>query len=104
MFSIPVALLTTAIGTPACTGAALCISQPSNSTALLAEYISGINPARVYAAGEQIACSANVCAFVENVHSALRSQIASVAHYIPQHGCAKCGTVPLFYPDDMNFC
>jgi hypothetical protein len=111
-----VAIATLAITTSAkginCQGSALCSSATSNGGVAqqLKEYIDRIDTSRYYNNGEQIACdkvqaiegTVTICAFLQNSNGAPGSSIKGLAHYIPDHGCTVCGSVPLFYPDDNN--
>jgi hypothetical protein len=72
----------------------------------LTQYISGINQSHWYEDWKSIACitlnytrgGGSVCAYLQNTGGALGSKISELAHYIPDHGCAVCGSVPFAYP------
>jgi len=82
---------------------------------LLTRAIEPIDPGRWFANGEQIACvstaattsdysglSSAYCAFLQNTGGAWGSRILELAHYLRDHGCKGCGSVPYFYPDDND--
>lgn len=94
-----------------CKGSALCSATTDGGVAQqLKEYIDRIDTSRYYNNGQQIACdkvqaiegSVTICAFLQNSNGAPGSSIKELAHYIPDHGCKVCGSVPLFYPQDNN--
>jgi len=81
----------------------------------LTRAIEGIDPNRWFANGEQIACatvitvsgdtgptSSSSCAFLQNTGGAWGSRILELAHYLQDHGCKGCGSVPYFYPEDND--
>ena len=76
----------------------------------LTRSINDIDPSRWYRNGEQIACmgvdSDNgirfYCAFLQNTGGAPGSKILELAHYIQDHGCKICGSVPYFYPAEND--
>lgn len=75
---------------------------PANKAQALVGYINGINANRWYANGEQIACFANHCAFLQRTGGAWGSKIRQLAPYITGHGCSSCGSVPYYYPQGNN--
>jgi Kp4 len=106
-------LLLAAAGTQAlginCRGSALCNSSLNGAingyeADTLTQWINGIDPNRWYNDGEQIACfvPSHICAFLQKTDGAWGSNIKGLAHYIPDHGCKSCGSVPYFYPGDNN--
>jgi hypothetical protein len=80
----------------------------------LTRAIEGIDPGRWFANGEQIACatvtiwsatgptSSSSCAFLQNTGGAWGSRILELAHYLQDHGCQSCGSVPYYYPEDND--
>ncbi|KAJ6494596.1 Kp4-domain-containing protein [Mycena vulgaris] len=54
----------------------------------------------------QIRCvkgfAGGVCAFLQNSGGVSGQSIKALAHYIPDHGCNRCGSVPLFFSDANN--
>lgn len=48
--------------------------------------------------GQKIACVRWICAFLQNTGGAPGRNIKGLAHFIPDHGCTICGSVPYFYP------
>ncbi|WQF87897.1 Putative killer toxin Kp4/SMK, killer toxin, Kp4 [Colletotrichum destructivum] len=88
-----------------CRGSVRCggNGQPGNirgdEAASLAKWINGIDENRWYNNGQQIACtSTNICAFLQNTGGAPGRNIKGLAHFIPEHSCKVCGSVPYFYP------
>jgi hypothetical protein len=116
IFSTTVAITTLAISTSAtginCAGSGACaLAIAGNSARELSNYINNIDDNRYYQNGEHIACATfssdegtqgHVCAFLQNSNGAPGHSIRALAHYIPDHGCKECGSVPLFYPGDNN--
>jgi hypothetical protein len=95
-----------------CRGSHNCLGGASIAQSLTA-FISDIDQGRWYENGEHIACditvvvdsgSSNVCtcAFLQNTGGAWGSDILRLAHYISDHGCQACGSVPYFYPSDND--
>jgi hypothetical protein len=81
----------------------------------LTRAIEGIDRGRWFANGEQIACvtvtsttadsgttTSSYCAFLQNTGGAWGSRILELAHYLRDHGCKGCGSVPYFYPEDND--
>jgi len=84
-----------------CRGSSLC-SGPSDTASLLVEYIDSISSGTFYNNGQQIACVANICAFLQNTNGETAGTIQNVASYITSHGCKVCGSVPIGYPSNNN--
>jgi hypothetical protein len=81
----------------------------------LTRAIESIDRGRWFANGEQIACttftssttdgaptSTSTCAVLQNTGGAWGSRILELAHYLQDHGCKGCGSVPYFYPEDND--
>lgn len=100
---LPLLPLTSALGIN-CRGSAICVFEKEGDIAQrLTNYINNIDENRWYNNGEQIACAAkNVCAFLQNTDGAPGRNIKGLAHFIPEHGCKICGSVPYFFPGDNN--
>ncbi|KAJ5142874.1 uncharacterized protein N7515_001661 [Penicillium bovifimosum] len=90
-----------------CRGSAKCsgLYGPDNVANDLKSAIDGIDVNRWYYNGEQIACVGNqagngggYCAFLQNTGGTNGQWIKDIAHYIPEHGCKMCGSVPYYYP------
>ncbi|KAI0528524.1 killer toxin [Xylaria digitata] len=106
-------LLLTAMGCQClginCRGSGLCdgfINTSINGyeADTLTKWINGIDPNRWYNNGQQIACfeSSHICAFLQNTGGAWGSKIKQLAHYIPDHNCKVCGSVPYYFPEGNN--
>lgn len=86
-----------------CRGSAECQAEFFDDAAHLTNLINGIDPARWYNDGEQIVCVANMCAFLQNTQNgASGATVQSLAHFIPEHGCHACGSVPLYFASGDN--
>jgi len=97
-----------------CRGAPDCGS--AGASLELTRAIESIDPGRWFANGEQIACitvivtnidyggssPSSTCAFLQNTGGAWGSRILELAHYLQNHGCKRCGSVPYFYPEDND--
>lgn len=93
-----------------CRGSGLCpqagLDAP-NAAIRLKGFIDNIQNDRFYRNGEQIACvHANtydgICAFWQKTNGLYGGTAKQKAHYIPEHGCDICGSVPLDYPHTNN--
>jgi len=79
-----------------CRGSGECLTEPIDDAMQLTNLLNNIDPARWYNDGEQIVCLANVCAYLQNTNSgASGATVQNLAHFIPEHGCHTCGSVPL---------
>ncbi|CAG8238419.1 unnamed protein product [Penicillium salamii] len=95
-----------------CRGSANCNTFGDNQMAIqLTRAIEGIDTNRWYNNGEHIACigsgagitgNGGFCAFLQGTGGTNGGKIKELAHYIPEHGCRTCGSVPYFYPGDNN--
>lgn len=87
-----------------CRGSGLC--RKDGVAKLLQSLIeTRIDPNRRYANGQQIACATvgleNVtayCAFLQNTGGTEGVNIKRLIHFIPDHGCDSCGSVPTGFP------
>jgi hypothetical protein len=76
----------------------------------LTHSIGAIDRNRWYRNREQIACVSLegdesvrwFCAFLQNTGGAPGSKILELAHYIEDHGCRGCGSVPYYFPEGDN--
>jgi len=70
--------------------------------------INTIPDNRWFRDGEEIACysggfiATGICAFLQNTKGSWGYQIKAKAHYITDHGCRVCGSVPMLYPQQNN--
>ncbi|KAJ7137842.1 Kp4-domain-containing protein [Mycena epipterygia] len=85
-----------------CEGSSICKGKSAHVASLLVGYIDGIADDAWYNNGQQIACAEDVCAFLQNSGGNSGKNIKGLAHYIRDHGCTACGSVPIFYPGDNN--
>jgi len=111
--AVSVSILLAAIGTQAlginCRGSAFCDKALNGAVNgyeadTLTQFINGIDENRWYNNGEQIACfePSHICAFLQNTGGSWGKNIKGLAHYIKDHGCKTCGSVPYFYPGNNN--
>ncbi|KAJ6541760.1 killer toxin [Mycena capillaripes] len=78
-----------------CDGSLKCHEQPHDTAQLLVEYINAVDPGRYYENGQHIACRNNICAFLQGVPVRMSgAAIQNIAHFIVEHGCTVCGSVP----------
>lgn len=98
---LPLLPLTSALGIN-CRGSEECSWANSGVARSLVDHIDGIDNNRWYNNGQQIACTASICAFLQNTGGTWGREIRELAHYIPDHGCKVCGSVPYFFPRGDN--
>ncbi|KAJ7478407.1 killer toxin [Mycena latifolia] len=82
-----------------CDGSGLC--GPKVATQLVSDILTMSDSTWVNN-GQHIACEGDICAFLQNTGGAPGSNIKGLAHFITEHGCESCGSVPYFYPSDNN--
>ncbi|KAL4886885.1 killer toxin [Aspergillus karnatakaensis] len=91
-----------------CRGSSNCAQPDAPALINLVALIDNIDPNRWYDNGQQIACQNEaflqgaVCAFLQNSGGAPGSSIITLARDLRDHGCAVCGSVPLFFPQGDN--
>ncbi|MCJ1468107.1 hypothetical protein MMC07_006735 [Pseudocyphellaria aurata] len=94
-----------------CRGSGGCYLLTKDTGDKLLDHISTIDPYRHYYNGEHIACThswlafikTQMCAFLQKMPNGVSgAEILNVAHWILDHGCLKCGSVPLGFPDDND--
>jgi hypothetical protein len=81
-----------------CKGSALCNSNSDSSSKVLVDLIRGIDDNRWYNNGQHVACYNKICAFLQGTGGAWGYNIKGLAHFIKDHGCDVCGSVPYYYP------
>lgn len=87
-----------------CRGSALCGNKSGAMDELrdlITDNINGVDPNYWFRNGEQIACSRQVCAFLQNTNGAPGQSIRDAIVDLRNHGCKACGSVP-FYNNDVN--
>ncbi|KAJ7887550.1 killer toxin [Mycena olivaceomarginata] len=89
-----------------CRGSSYCLSACTiaNTASVLVTNINAVSNGLWFNNGDHITCYGNICAFLQNTPEggAYGSTIKGYAHYIPEHGCACCGSVPTGFPNDNN--
>lgn len=98
---LPLLPLTSALGIN-CRGGSFCGVGIGEIAWRLVDHINGIDDNRWYNDGQQIACVAHYCAFLQNTQGTWGREIKALAHYIPEHGCRVCGSVPYFFARGDN--
>ncbi|KAF4950771.1 hypothetical protein FGADI_7967 [Fusarium gaditjirri] len=61
-----------------------------------------LDPNRWYYNGQHIICTQHLCAFLQNTGGMPGSSIKNLFWELYNHGCKRCGSVPVFYPDDND--
>ncbi|PHH91152.1 hypothetical protein CDD83_1486 [Cordyceps sp. RAO-2017] len=67
----------------------------------------GVDDNRWYQNGQHIACwraldGSGFCAFLQGTGGLPGREIKRLLQELVNHGCAKCGSVPAFYPQDND--
>ncbi|KAK5996036.1 KP4 killer toxin [Cladobotryum mycophilum] len=73
----------------------------------LRDQVAGIDDNRWWQNGQHIACWENVagtgfCAFLQNTGGMPGRDIKRLMQELVNHGCGKCGSVPVFFPNDND--
>lgn len=89
-----------------CNGSGNCPGVAGNLNTLIS-YANSIDSNRWYNNGEKIVCQESalgtgLCAFLKNTGGAPGSSIKPLLQALANHGCKKCGSIPLFYPQGDN--
>ncbi|KAB8233944.1 hypothetical protein ETB97_003270 [Aspergillus alliaceus] len=89
-----------------CEGSSNCGNVAFHISKLIND-VKNIDPNRWYYNGNRIACWQNVagsgfCAFPQKTGGVPGKSIPDLLQKISDHGCKRCGSVPLFYPQDNN--
>jgi hypothetical protein len=86
-----------------CRGSSQCGNTPKSVAQDLTNFINNINSDRWYNDDEIIGCGTdNICAYLKGTGGASGQKIKEIAHYIPEHKCKVCGSVPYLYPDEND--
>lgn len=103
----PLLLLPSAFAGINCDGSTECGLTGDSLSALLSD-VGRIDDGRYYNNGDHIACqvahdgSGGICAFLKNTGGAPGSSIEPLLQALENHGCSRCGSVPLYYPQGDN--
>ncbi|KAJ3539817.1 hypothetical protein NM208_g5331 [Fusarium decemcellulare] len=87
-----------------CRGSLNCNLYGANVANDMVNLINGIDSNRWYNNGQQIACvtrehdAGAICAYFQNTGGWQGQKAKELAHYITEHGCLDCGSVPTGYP------
>jgi len=91
-----------------CEGNANCPGVNANLGNLIG-FAAGIDDNRFYQNGQHIVCEKSqstgapgLCAFLQNTGGVPGSSIKTLLQDLQDHGCKKCGSVPVFFPSDNN--
>lgn len=89
-----------------CRGAGGCLGQAGSLSTLIAFVSERIDPNRWYKNGEHIVCAGaggtGLCAFPQNTGGIPGKAVLKLLQDLHQHGCSKCGSIPIFFPDGDN--
>ncbi|KAG9498071.1 hypothetical protein J7337_010960 [Fusarium musae] len=89
-----------------CHGSSNCANAGFKLTGLL-RTAQDLNDNKWYYNGQHIACwqaldKTGFCAFLQNTGGLPGKDIKRLLQELVNHGCAKCGSVPAFYPSDND--
>lgn len=85
-----------------CRGSTLCGNKSGAMDEirdLITDNINGVDPNYWFQNGEQIACSRQVCAFLQNTNGAPGQWIRDAIVRLRNHGCKGCGSYAFFDND-----
>jgi hypothetical protein len=86
-----------------CRGSSQCAGGISGAyLSSLINLASYIDQNRWYKNGEHIVCADRLCAFLQNTGGMPGSSIKNLLKELDKHGCNKCGSVPVFFPEDND--
>ncbi|TID25370.1 putative MFS-type transporter [Venturia nashicola] len=93
-----------------CQGSSQCSQGSGEVSRKLTGYINKLDDGRWVDNGVQIACvrepaagaNSAICAFMQGTGGASAKSLKALAQDLVDHGCNKCGSVPLFFPSDNN--
>ncbi|KAL3686135.1 hypothetical protein R1sor_004157 [Riccia sorocarpa] len=78
-----------------CKGSALCQYASPNAISEINTQVQALNDANTYSNGQYIACSGNICAYLQNVSGTkTAAQIKGYLREIVGRGCSKCAILP----------
>jgi hypothetical protein len=89
-----------------CQGSSSCSLSSWNVPGVLGimrGWVNGIDPNHWYQNGDHIVCDNDlggqgICAFLQGTGGMPGSSIAGLLDALVQHGCTKCGSVPVYLP------
>ncbi|KAJ5394693.1 hypothetical protein N7509_000246 [Penicillium cosmopolitanum] len=89
-----------------CQGSSQCGNVDGRSTDILAS-VQKIDPNRTYFNGQRIACwkagaGDGLCAFLQGTGGIQGSLIPELVQDLVNHGCTRCGSVPVFFNSGDN--
>ncbi|KAJ7258849.1 Kp4-domain-containing protein [Mycena rebaudengoi] len=85
-----------------CKGSSSCVLHGSKEASVLAGYVGKLADDVWINDGQHIACTVDICAFLQNTAGTQGSIVKKLAPYIPDHGCKVCGSVPYYFPQGNN--
>jgi hypothetical protein len=85
-----------------CQGSSESHGKPGNIASLLVADINGAKDDTWFNDRQQIACEQKTCAFLQKTQGEPGRNLKGIAHYIADHGCGACGSVPVFYPGNND--
>ncbi|KAL3675604.1 hypothetical protein R1sor_025552 [Riccia sorocarpa] len=87
-----------------CRGSGFCASGSAHALSEINTQVQALNDGNIYPNGQHIACSGNICAFLQNVSGTkTAAQIKGYVHRLLDHGCTKCGSVPTEPGNNVDF-
>ncbi|KAJ2976952.1 hypothetical protein NQ176_g4648 [Zarea fungicola] len=90
-----------------CEGNNLCDNPTFHLKDIVSAINSNIDTSRTYQNGEHIACQRNtagsgICLFLQGTGGITGDLIKTLAQDIVNHGCKRCGSVPVFFDSGDN--
>ncbi|KAL3679126.1 hypothetical protein R1sor_022082 [Riccia sorocarpa] len=86
-----------------CRGSSNCAAGRAHALSEINTKVQGLPDANVYPNGQHIACSDNICAFLQNISGTkTAAQIKGYVNQLLAHGCGKCGSVPTEPGNDVG--
>jgi hypothetical protein len=88
-----------------CLGSGQCVVSPPQTAETILDFVQGIDNSRTYENGEHIACSSNICAFLQGTGGITGDLIKELVQDLVNFQCDRCGSVPVFFnagDDDIN--
>ncbi|KAL3679138.1 hypothetical protein R1sor_022094 [Riccia sorocarpa] len=86
-----------------CRGSSNCASVHAPALSEINRKVQDLPNNNVYPNGQHIACSDNICAFLQNISGTKTgAQIKGYVDQLLAHGCSKCGNVPTEPGNDVS--
>ncbi|KAF5656495.1 KP4 killer toxin [Fusarium circinatum] len=86
-----------------CKGSSQCAGGTQGEyTSSFVTLAKDLDPNRWYYNGQHIMCTQHLCAFLQNTGGMPGSSIKTLISDLEAHGCNKCGSIPVFWPQDND--